>query len=41
MGQSNSTQDAPAKIATEYKAEEIAFFKSIVRFFSSPQHFLS
>ncbi|GAA6058787.1 hypothetical protein JCM10212_001903 [Sporobolomyces blumeae] len=26
----NSIQDGPAKIATEYKAEEIAFFKTIV-----------
>ena len=35
LSQVNTIQDEPAKLATEYKAEEIAFFKAIVRPLSS------
>lgn len=30
--QANTIEDTAAKLATEYKAEEIAFFKAIVSF---------
>lgn len=40
--QVNTIQDDPAKLATEYKPEEIALFKAIVRLFFTlrcPPHF--
>ena len=38
--QTNSVQDTAAKLATEYKAEEIAYFKAIASFLSPPSSLL-